>query len=60
MEALGHYQKMYELLPSDTGNKTDFMDDVLRIKNKLMEIKQQKNNSPTKCKLHRLIQFKYR
>ena len=39
-KALGHYQKMYELLPSDTGNKTDFMDDVLRIKNKLMEIKQ--------------------
>ena len=39
-EALGHYQKMYELLPLDTGNKTDFMDDILRIKNKLMEIKQ--------------------
>ena len=31
IEALGHYQKMYELLLSDTGNKTDFMDDVLRI-----------------------------
>ena len=40
IQAIGHYQKIYELLPSDTGNKTDFMDDVLRIKNKLMEIKQ--------------------
>ena len=41
-KALGHYQKMYELLPSDTVNKTDFMDDILRIKNRLMEIKRRK------------------
>ena len=40
IEALGHYQKMYELLPSDKGNKADFIDDIFRKKNKLMEIKQ--------------------